>query len=438
MGKRKVIIMGASGRDFHNFNVFFRDSPEYRVVAFTYNQIDTGRRVYPPSLSGKKYPRGIPIYPEDMLEEIAEKHNADCAVLAYSDLSHEDVMQKASRVLSLGLDFMLMGPKSTMLKSKRRVISVCAVRTGAGKSPVTRYVCRVLRKLGVNYVVVRHPMPYGDLKKQACQRFESLKDLERNHCTIEEMEEYEPHLREGSVVYAGVDYGKILRKAEKEAEVIVWDGGNNDLPFFFPDLHIVVADPHRPGHELLYYPGETNLRMADIVVINKVDTASPENIETVSRNVRKINPDAGIVKARCPPKLRDPEMVKGKRALVVEDGPTITHGGMPYGAGYYAARRVAAEIIDPRPYAVGSIKKAFREYSHIGKVLPALGYSRRQMRELEKTINKAKCDVVVAGTPIVLDRHVKLNKPVARVSYEAEPYGNGLREAVKRAVRKKK
>ena len=426
MAKKRVIIMGAAGRDFHNFNVYFRGNDEYEVVAFTATQIPgIEGRTYPPELAGPNYPNGIPIYPEEELPSLIKKFNVDEVVFAYSDVSHEYVMHKASIALAAGADFRLMGPSTTMLKAKVPVVSVCAVRTGSGKSQTSRKVTKILRSNGYRVVVIRHPMPYGDLRKQVCQRFATFEDLDKYECTIEEREEYEPHIRNGVIVYAGVDYEKILREAEKEADVIVWDGGNNDLPFYKPDLHIVVADPHRPGHELKYHPGEANLRMANVVVINKVDTAETENIEKVENNVKKANPNAIIVKAASPMKVDNPELIKGKRALVIEDGPTLTHGEMPYGIATIAAKKLgASEIVDPRPYAVGSIVEAYKKYKHLGAILPALGYGEHQIRELEETINATPCDVVVVGTPIDLRRIVKINKPAVYVRYELEEVGS--------------
>jgi predicted GTPase len=422
MDKKRVIIMGAAGRDFHNFNVYFRGNEEYQVVAFTATQIPgIESRIYPPELAGPNYPNGIPIYPEEELSNLIKKFDVDEVVFAYSDVSHEYVMHKASIALAAGADFRLMGSSTTMLKAKVPVVSVCAVRTGCGKSQTSRKVAKILRSNGYRVIVVRHPMPYGDLRKQVCQRFATFEDLDKYECTIEEREEYEPHIRNGVIVYAGVDYEKILREAEKEADVIVWDGGNNDLPFYKPDLHIVVADPHRSGHELRYHPGEANLRMADVVVINKVDTAEPENIEKVENNVREVNPKAIIVKAVSPMIVDNPELIKGKRALVIEDGPTLTHGEMPYGIATIAAKKLgASEIVDPRPYAVGSIVDAYKKYKHLGNVLPALGYGERQIRELEETINTAPCNIVVVGTPIDLRRIVKINKPAVYVRYELQ------------------
>ncbi|MFQ6074417.1 MAG: cyclic 2,3-diphosphoglycerate synthase, partial [Candidatus Bathyarchaeia archaeon] len=387
--------MGAAGRDFHNFNVYYRNNPKYEVVAFTATQIPgIEKRAYPPELAGPDYPNGIPIYPERDLPELIKEHGVNEVVFAYSDVSHEYVMHRASIALANGADFRLLGPFATMLKAEVPVVSVCAVRTGSGKSQTSRRVTEILRKKGFKVVVVRHPMPYGDLTKQVCQRFASREDLDKQECTIEEREEYEPHINNGIIVYAGVDYERILREAEKEADIIVWDGGNNDMPFYKPDLHIVVADPHRPGHEIVYHPGETNLRMADVVVINKVDTANPANVQTVRKNVKRLNPKAIIIEAASPITVDKPELIKGRKVLVVEDGPTLTHGNMPYGAGTIAAKRLGAtEIVDPRPYAVGSIVKTFEEYPHLGAVLPAIGYGKEQIKELEETINQTPCDV---------------------------------------------
>ena len=425
MKKIRVIIMGAAGRDFHNFNVYFRNNDEYEVVAFTATQIPgIEKREYPPELAGSNYPQGIPIYSEDELPKLIREYDVDEVVFAYSDVSHEHVMHKASMALACGVDFRLMGPSTTMLKAKVPVVSVCAVRTGSGKSQTSRRVSKILKKLGFKVVVVRHPMPYGDLRKQICQRFASFEDLDKHECTIEEREEYEPHINNGVVVYAGVDYEKILREAEKEAEMIVFDGGNNDIPFYISDLHIVVADPHRPGHELTYHPGETNLRMADVVIINKVDTAEAVNVETVLENVKTANPDATIIKAASPITVEDPKLVEGKKVLVIEDGPTLTHGMMPYGAGTIAAKRLkAAELLDPRPYAVGSIKAAFKKYPHLGALLPAMGYGEEQMRELQETINATPCDVVVIGTPVDLRQVLNMDKPAVRVTYELQELG---------------
>ena len=424
--KKRVIIMGAAGRDFHNFNVYFKNNDAYNVVAFTATQIPgIEERIYPPKFAGPKYPHGIPIHPEEKLPELISKHKIDQVIFAYSDVSHEYVMHKASIALAAGADFRLMSPSTTMLKAKVPVVSICAVRTGAGKSQTSRRVYKILRNMGYKAVVVRHPMPYGDLNKRVCQRYSTLEDLETCESTIEEREEYEQHIELGAVVYAGVDYQEILHQAEEEAEVIIWDGGNNDFPFFKPDLHIVVADPHRPGHEIKYHPGETNLRMADIVVINKVQTADPKDIETVKKNVKETNPEATIIEAASSITFNHPDSVRGKRALVVEDGPTLTHGGMSYGAGTLAANSLSAEkIVDPRPYAVGSIAETYKNYPHLGAVLPALGYRTDQMKELETTINSTPCDIVVLGTPIDLGRLLNLNKPTTRARYELQEIGS--------------
>jgi predicted GTPase len=429
---KRVIIMGAAGRDFHNFNVYFRDNPDYQVVAFTATQIPNieGRR-YPPELAGRLYPDGIPIYPEEELTELVRRYQVDQVVFAYSDVSHEYVMHKASQALVAGADFRLMGTGSTMLTSRKPVVAVCAVRTGSGKSQTTRHVCDVLRRMGHRVVVVRHPMPYGDLTAQVVQRFATYEDLDRYRCTIEEREEYEPHIDRGVVVYAGVDYERILRQAEEEADIIVWDGGNNDLPFFRPDLHIVVADPHRPGHEVRYHPGEANLRAADVVVINKVDTADPDGIAQVRRNIQEVNPQAIVVEAASPIFVEDPGAIQGRRVLVIEDGPTLTHGEMAYGAGVTAARRFgAAELVDPRPYAVRSIAEAFRKYPHIGPLLPAMGYGDEQIRDLEETINATPCDLVLAATPVDIRRLLKVRYPVDRVRYELQVIGRPTLEEI--------
>lgn len=422
MPRDRVLIMGAAGRDFHNFNLYFRDNPNYEVVAFTATQIpNIEHRTYPKELSGPLYPQGIPIYPEEELTTLIQKHDVDQVIFAYSDVSHEYVMHKASEVLAAGADFRLLGPKATMLKAGIPVISVCAVRTGSGKSQTSRRVSDILKKMGKKVVVVRHPMAYGDLAKQACQRFANYEDLDRYDCTIEEREEYEPHITRGTVVYAGVDYDEILRHAEAEADIILWDGGNNDLPFYQPDLHIVVADPHRPGHELRYHPGETNLRLADVVIINKIDTAKEADVALVEENIRKLNPKALVVKANSPIFVEDPGGIKGKRVLVIEDGPTLTHGEMAYGAGTVAARRLGArEIVDPRPYAVGSIKDTYAQYPTTGPLLPAMGYGEEQIKELEATINSTPCDLVLVATPIDLRRLIDIEKPSDRVRYELE------------------
>lgn len=419
------VIMGAAGRDFHNFNVCFRDNRAYEVVAFTATQIlDIANRIYPPQLAGKSYPDGIPIYPEADLTRLVKELDVNQVVFAYSDVSHDYVMHKASEVTAAGADFRLLGPQATMLEPKVPVISVCAVRTGAGKSQTTRRVFDLLREIDKRVVVVRHPMPYGTLADQICQRFSSYEDLNRYHTTIEEREEYEPHISRGSVVYAGVDYELIMQRAQEEAEIILWDGGNNDLPFYKPTLHIVVVDPHRPGHELTYYPGEANLRMADVVVINKMDTADFQDVIAVRRNVRAVNPQAVTIEAASPIFVDDPDEIRGKRVLVVEDGPTLTHGEMSYGAGMVAAERLgAAEIVDPRPYAVGSIADAFSKYETTGPVLPAMGYNEEQTRELEQTIDATPCDVVIVATPIDLSQVIAINKPFQRVRYELQEIG---------------
>jgi predicted GTPase len=423
--RAKVIIMGAAGRDFHNFNTYFRDNANYEVVAFTATQIPNieGRK-YPASLAGKLYPRGIDIYPEKDLPELIKKHGIEQVVFAYSDIAHVDLMHKASIVNACGADFRLMGSNQTALKSNVPVIAICAVRTGAGKSQTTRAIATILRGKGRRVVAIRHPMPYGDLEKQAVQRFATYADLDKYECTIEEREEYEPHIDKGIIVYAGVDYERILRQAEKEADVILWDGGNNDTPFYVPDLHITVADPHRPDHGKLYHPGETNMRMADVIIINKADTADPKKLELCKDIARELNPKAKIVIAASPVTVDDPKAIKGKRVLVIEDGPTVTHGEMKYGAGMIAAQKAGVkEIIDPRPYAVGTIKDTFQKYSHLERVLPAMGYGNHQIKELEETINKAKCDAVVSGTPIDLNRVLKANKPIIRVRYELQVMG---------------
>lgn len=443
MQKSRVIIMGAAGRDFNNFNVYFRNNDAYEVVAFTATQIPgIEGRSYPTELAGPKYPKGIPIYPEEQLPKLIKEHDVDQVVFAYSDVSHEYVMHKASIALANGADFRMLGPKATMLEAKVPVVSVCAVRTGSGKSQTSRQVAKILKNKGLKVAAIRHPMPYGDLRKQVWQRFASYEDLNKYETTIEEREEYEPHIDNGIVVYAGVDYEKILREAEKEADVIVWDGGNNDWSFYKPDLNIVVADPHRAGHELAYHPGETNLRMANVVIVNKVDTADPQKVKQVKENIKIVNPKAVILEAASPITADKPELVKGKKVLVIEDGPTITHGNMPYGAGViFAKNSGAGEIVDPRPYAVGSIKEAYRKYPHLGAVLPALGYSGRQVAELKKTIDDTPCDVVVIGTPIDLRRVVKINQPSVRVKYELKVLGpvsleHILDEFIKKSVKR--
>lgn len=419
---KKILILGAAGRDFHNFNVVFRGKSEYEVVGFTATQIPgIADRRYPMELAGHLYPAGIPIFDEKDMEKLIREHSVEAVVFSYSDISYQNLMHLASRVVATGADFWLLGSEHTQIKSSVPVISICAVRTGCGKSPLCRLVAQELKREGWKPVVVRHPMPYGDLAAQAVQRFAVMSDLDLNQCTIEEREEYEPHLREGTVVYAGVDYGRILRQAEKEADLVLWDGGNNDTPFYASDLEIVVVDPHRPGHELAYFPGEVNLRRADVVVINKVDTAAAQDVETVRRNVRDSNPKAQIIEAACRVAVTAPELVKGQKVLVVEDGPTLTHGEMPYGAGVVAARQCgAAQLVDPRPYAVGSIRGTFERYSHLTSLLPAMGYSDMQRHELEETINRIDCDLVIVATPIDLGHLLHLNKPSLRVNYEVE------------------
>ncbi|HET8557949.1 MAG TPA: cyclic 2,3-diphosphoglycerate synthase [Gaiellaceae bacterium] len=423
---RKVIIMGAGGRDFHNFNVAFRQDPETQVVAFTATQIPgIAGRTYPPSLAGPLYPEGIPIRPEEELTDLVRSHGVDEVVLAYSDLEHETVMHKASLVLAAGADFRLLGPDATMLGSSKPVVAVCAVRTGCGKSQTSRKVGQTLLGAGLRVALVRHPMPYGDLEAMRVQRFATLEDIDASHPTVEEREEYEEPVRLGMVMYAGVDYEAILRQAEQEADVIVWDGGNNDLPFYKPDLLIVVADPLRPGHELRYHPGETNIRMADVVVLNKVDSAAAHDVEAVVENVQGVNPLAQLVFAESPPMLEDGPDLRGKTVLVVDDGPTLTHGEMPFGAGLVAARRAgAAKIADPRPYAEGSLRDVFEKWPQLANSLPAMGYSDEQLRELEQTINAVECDVVVTGTPIDLGRLISSRHPIRHVRYELEELGH--------------
>jgi predicted GTPase len=419
---QKVLILGAAGRDFHNFNVVFRHNPQYQVAAFTATQIpDISNRRYPPQLAGRLYPQGIPIADEKEMERLISEQGIDVVVFSYSDVSHPTLMHLASRAVAAGADFWLLGTEHTQLKSTLPVISVCAVRTGCGKSPVSRRVAAEVQRLGWKPVVIRHPMPYGDLAEQAVQRFARLEDLERHKCTIEEREEYEPHIVNGTVVYAGVDYEAILRQAEREGDLILWDGGNNDTPFYSSDLEIVVADPHRPGHELSYYPGEVNLRRAHVVVINKVDTASAHNVDVVRQNVRQHNPKATIIEAACKVSVAASEQIKGRRVLVVEDGPTLTHGEMPYGAGVVAARQWgAAELMDARPYAVGSIRGTYERFTHLTTLLPAMGYSAIQRHELEETINRVPADLVLVATPVDLGAILRLNKPCVRVGYEVE------------------
>lgn len=425
MSPVRTIIMGAAGRDFHNFNVFFRDNPEYQVLAFTATQIpNIDGRKYPAALAGSLYPEGIPIYPDSELVRLIKDLKADQVIFAYSDVSHETVMHKASIVLAAGADFRLMGMKSTQIKSTKPVVSICAVRTGSGKSQTTRRVSLILSEMGYRVAAIRHPMPYGNLVAQKVQRFATYADLDKHECTIEEREEYEPHIDNGIIVYAGVDYEAILRQAEKEVDIILWDGGNNDFSFYVPDLAIVVADPHRPGHESTYHPGEANVRSADVFVINKVDTAAPENVMKVRSALQELNPKAIIIEAASPLFVANPAIIRGKRVLVIEDGPTLTHGGMAYGAGWVAARRYgAAEIVDPRPFAVGSIHDTFVKYPDTGPILPAMGYGDEMTRDLEETINKSDVDLVISATPIDLTRIIKINKPLQRVRYELQEIG---------------
>jgi predicted GTPase len=429
MKRVRVIIMGAAGRDFHNFNMVYRERPEHEVVAFTAAQIPfIEGRAYPPELAGPLYPQGIPIFPEDELEALITAHSVEQVVFAYSDVSHEYVMHRASLCLAKGADFELLGPESTMLRSARPLISVCAVRTGCGKSGVTRYILRILRDRGAKPVAIRHPMPYCDLLGERAQRFGSLEDLRTSSCTIEEREEFEPLVEAAVPVYAGVDYGEVLRRAEEEAEILVWDGGNNDLPFILPDLELVVLDPHRPGHELAYHPGEANLRRADVAIVNKVDTADQEGIELVERNIKSVNPQAVIVHTASRITTPDPKRIRGKRVLVVEDGPTLTHGGMRYGAGVLAARKWgASEIVDPRPFAVGSIREVFGRYPYLQNLLPAMGYVPKQMEELRETIEAVPCDLVLVATPVDLMGLLDLRKEAVRIAYEIEEMGEGPR-----------
>ncbi len=422
---KRIVIMGAAGRDFHNFNLLFRDNPQVRVVAFTATQIPyIENRVYPPELAGSNYPDGIPIVSEEKLGELLLENDIDEVVFSYSDVSNQYVMEKAAYVLSLGADFKLLNARDTMLESDTPVVAICAVRTGCGKSQTTRRVAKILKEMGKRVVVVRHPMPYGYLKAQALQRFKTLEDMVEQKCTIEEMEEYEPHINNGFIVYAGVDYEKILRSAEKEADVILWDGGNNDLPFFKPDIHITVTDPLRVGHELSYYPGRINLLLADVVVINKIDTSVYDNVLKLRESIREINPNATVIEAASPIFVREWEKIRGKRVLVVEDGPTVTHGGMKFGAGVIAAKRFGAgEIVDPREYVTGCVKEMYERYPDIGNILPAVGYGEEQIRDLEKTINSVHADLVLIATPVDLTRIIRINKEMLKVNYELEEVG---------------
>jgi predicted GTPase len=423
--RKKIIIMGAAGRDFHNFNTLYRNNEQVEVVAFTAAQIpDIDGRKYPTELAGMLYPKGIPIYPESELFGLIREHKIDEVVFSYSDVSYQYVMEKAAHVMAAGARFAVEGGRPTMIKSSKPVVAVCAVRTGSGKSQTTRKVAETLKELGKKVVAIRHPMPYGDLTKQVCQRYATLRDLDKYNCTIEEREEYEPHIVSGVTVYAGIDYEVIIRQAEKEADVILWDGGNNDMPFYVPDVHITVVDPHRPGHERSYYPGQNNLIMADVMVINKMDSADPESIAEVRASINTYNPNAVVIDAASPIQVTNPSLLRGKRVLVVEDGPTLTHGEMKYGAGVVAAERFgAAELVDPRPYAVKSIAAVYQKYPDIGILLPAMGYGDKQMKDLEDTINRTKCDLVVIATPIDLGRLIKINKPSVRVFYSLQELG---------------
>lgn len=434
---KKVVILGAAGRDFHNFNVLFRSNPDYKVVAFTATQIpNIEGRIYPAELSGKYYPEGIPILKEEDLPKIIKENSVDEVIFSYSDVSHNHVMNLASISIANGADFKLLSAKSTMLESSKPVIAVTAVRTGAGKSQTSRFISNCLRELNKKVVVVRHPMPYGDLKSQKVQRFALIEDMERQNCTIEEMEEYEPHISNGFVVYAGIDYEEILKEAEKEAEIILWDGGNNDLPFFKPDVHITVLDPHRPGHELTYHPGQANFIMANVLIINKTDTAKREDIEKIKENIKKYNKNAHIVETESPFSVSDPEAIKGKKVVVIEDGPTLTHGEMSYGAGYLAAKKYGAkEIISPVPYAVNSILEIYNKYPQCKEILPAMGYGKKQMEDLRETVERIPADLVIIGTPIDLRRIVKFNKPAVRVRYELEEKNKGeLKEIIRKML----
>ena len=429
---KNVIIMGAAGRDFHNFNTYFRDNPNFKVVAFTATQIpDIAGRKYPAVLAGKMYPDGIPIYPEEELTDLIRKNNVTKVYFSYSDTSHEYVMHRASQVQAAGASFILLGPVDTMVKSVKPVISICAVRTGCGKSQTTRKVGAVLIAKGRKVAAIRHPMPYGDLAVQKVQRFAAYEDLDKHHCTIEEREEYEPHIKAGIIVYAGVDYEAILREAEKEADVILWDGGNNDFPFYKSDLEIVVVDPHRAGHELLYYPGETNFRRAQVIVINKMDTAPKEGVDKILENIKAYNPGAIVIKADSPTHVENGEQIRGKRVLVVEDGPTVTHGGMPFGAGVVTAEKYGAgELVDPRPFAVESIAATYAKYPHMVKILPAMGYGEKQVADLAATIDKVDCDLIISATPIDLNRLIKTRKPMLPVGYDLQEIGSPTIEDV--------
>ena len=442
MEPRKVIIIGAAGRDFHNFNTFYRDNPNYKVVAFTAAQIpNIADRKYPASLAGSLYPEGIPIYEQSELPRLIKELDVDSCDFSYSDVSYAEVMGVAAQVNAAGADFSLLGHKNTMIKSTKPVISVGAIRTGSGKSQTSRRIIEILMENGLKVIAIRHPMPYGDLEAQKVQRFASLEDLKKHNCTIEEMEEYEPHVTRGNVIYAGVDYEAIIRAAENDpdgCDVILWDGGNNDFPFYNTDLMVTVVDPHRPGHELSYYPGEVTLRIADIVVINKIDSADMKNIQEVRANIRKVNPKAVVIDAASTITVEDPELIRGKRVLCIEDGPTLTHGEMEIGAGVVAAYRFGAdEIIDPREYAVGTIADTYKTYPNIGKLLPAMGYGEKQMRDLQDTINRTDCDSVIIATPIDLGREIKINKPSTRVAYDLQEIGRpDLKDEIEAFIKK--
>lgn len=428
--------MGAAGRDFHNFNVFFRNNPEYEVVAFTATQIpNIENRKYPPELAGAKYPNGIDIFPESELSKIIREKNVDLVCFSYSDVSHEYVMHKASQVLAAGASFLLLGPKDTMLRSSKPVISVVASRTGSGKSTTTRKVAKILKSLGKKVVIVRHPMPYGDLRLQILQRFEKFEDLDRYRCTLEEREEYEPHLEDGNIVYSGVDYEKVIRAAEKEADILIWDGGNNDFPFVFSDILITLVDPTRPGHELLYYPGEVNVRMADIIVISKVNSVPQEIVRKTIENVKLLNKNAEIIEADLALKVDRPDLISGKVVITVDDAPTLTHGELEYGAGYLAAIKYgASKILDPVQYALGEVKDIIEKYNHPVKSLPSLGYSENEIRDLERTLNSCPADVIVSGASVNLSRLLKLNKPLVQVRYELREVKGSLEEAIRREL----
>jgi predicted GTPase len=436
MAPQRVVIVGAAGRDFHNFNTLYRGRSDVQVVAFTAAQIpNIAGRVYPPGLAGPGYPKGIPIVPESELKNLVQRESVDLVVLSYSDLPYDEVMHKASIALAAGAGFMLAGPKATMLPSTKPVVSICAVRTGAGKSPLTRFVSGYLRKHGKRVAIVRHPMPYGDLMAQAVQRFATLEDLDRAHCTIEEREEYEPHIRDGAVVFAGVDYEPILRRAEAEADIILWDGGNNDLPFYAPNLKFVVADPYRAGHELSYYPGEANFRMADVIVISKTDSAPKEGVRTIEQNASRVNPSAKVLRAGLKLIAPDAEKLRGHRAVVVEDGPTVTHGGLGTGAGSLVAERHGAVVIDPRPFAAGSIVGVYKDYPHLQRILPAMGYGDAQVKDLEETIRRSNAEFVVDGSPVDLARLIHVPQPIVSVRYEYDDLGSGVAKVLDEFLR---